>query len=399
MSVTTKSKTARARAQSPAQANGRRGAKRAASAQAQTEPWRVQAATLIDPTRAMDSRLEEADWEEIRSATDTYSKAYDIPPDLIYGMMYMESNFGIGFSGGNVMQVLQAGKNDIVNCGGFDSADVSTRRKSIEAACAYLHVLLARSQKNRAGVGEPRDQQANLVEAVRLYNNEALGGKSRGEAYCGLVAEKMGLNGAGTRNKDLIEHLKALSPHLVKNDFFDKGFKAALDEPETKYVIKRDKVLKPLRFTIDNSNNSYPIKGYRVRAQMFGLGKKPEPAVSLPVIAGGEVYNGVLENLDVSGIKAPDTLEMIVYLTNKKCPLHPERKVTFKLTFLAQPTGPFIYNKNTNEVHDLGNETPSCNIAKITNEHREDLKEFPKKELESGKKDGCRWCLPQYHRE
>ena len=201
-------------------------------------------------------------------------------------------------------------------------------------------------------------------------------------------------NGALGRNALLIQALKTQSAFPMKHDFFDGGFTVSLTQSE--YVLKRDTVLKPVKFQIDNSKNTFPIRGFRVRAQMFIYNE--DVGIDLPVVSAGEVYQGALENLSIEKIKNPSPVDLQIILINKKCPSHRDRTVPFVLKFRTDPTGPFVYNKRTEEVHDLGNEDPRCHIADITPEHRENLAKFPKKELESGEKDGCRWCLPQYHR-
>ena len=60
----------------------------------------------------------------------------------------------------------------------------------------------------------------------------------------------------------------------------------------------------------------------------------------------------------------------------------------------------YLGNKNEKEVHDLENEKVGCKISQIKPEHK-----IPIATLEEAKKyfargwDGCKWCLPQYHRK
>lgn len=60
----------------------------------------------------------------------------------------------------------------------------------------------------------------------------------------------------------------------------------------------------------------------------------------------------------------------------------------------------YLGNRNEKEVHDLENEKVGCKIKLIKPEHRFDIET-----LEEAKKyfaigyDGCKWCMPLYHRK
>lgn len=61
----------------------------------------------------------------------------------------------------------------------------------------------------------------------------------------------------------------------------------------------------------------------------------------------------------------------------------------------------FLLNTNTNEVHDLEKETPSCKIDEIKHEHiimfDTELAAYVYQQLNTGISNGCKNCKPDTH--
>ena len=61
----------------------------------------------------------------------------------------------------------------------------------------------------------------------------------------------------------------------------------------------------------------------------------------------------------------------------------------------------YLLNTNSNELHDLDNESSLCQIDQILYEHikmfdyLEDGLSYQREK--TGKQNGCYWCLKQYH--
>lgn len=55
----------------------------------------------------------------------------------------------------------------------------------------------------------------------------------------------------------------------------------------------------------------------------------------------------------------------------------------------------YLHNTNTNEVHDLDNESPNCHIDEIKHEHIEMIDELLKFQISEafGNVNGCAHCL------
>lgn len=59
----------------------------------------------------------------------------------------------------------------------------------------------------------------------------------------------------------------------------------------------------------------------------------------------------------------------------------------------------YLWNKNTDEIHDLEYEKPGCDIVNLlANEPYQWLHTFPEARWNANEVDGCKHCMPEKHR-